>query len=210
MKTQDDTENCQDHGMAHTVLSLRETCAKVYFPQHGELRVHQSRVCLCPPGFPAGYGTKRKGPRRPPRWVDQLLSEGPAQVQDGDHVEAPATTPAPLTDDQPATVGENAQEDMPLTGAELQPANVPEDDATTSNPTPTHPHGEGQHKDVSNLPQDLTDGDEGSPDISTLPPQSRNPKEKQRRRHSQAAIPTPHQERDRRLRRVVKPPNRLF
>ena len=107
-------------------------------------------------------------------------------------------------------MGENAQEDMPLTGGELQPANVPEDDATTSNPTPTHLHGKGQHKVVPNLPQDLTDGDEGSPDISTLPPQIRNPKEKPRRGHSQAAISRPHQERDRRLRRVVKPPDRLF
>ena len=53
------------------------TVVKVYYPQHGETRVHQSRVCACPTDFPAGYywyGGKRKGPRRPPKWVDQFLS----------------------------------------------------------------------------------------------------------------------------------------
>ena len=41
------------------------TITKVYFPQESAIQVHQSRVCLCPPAFPAGYywyGNKRKGP----------------------------------------------------------------------------------------------------------------------------------------------------
>ena len=59
-------------------------CTKVYFPQHGEIRVHQSRICPCPAEFPAGYfwyGSGRNGPGRPPRWVDQLLSAGPTTGQ---------------------------------------------------------------------------------------------------------------------------------
>ena len=55
------------------------TCVKVYFPQEGQICVHQSRVCACPREFPAGwywYGGRRKGPGHPPKWVDQLLDQG--------------------------------------------------------------------------------------------------------------------------------------
>ena len=55
------------------------TCVKVYFPQHGAVHIHQSRVCCCPSEFPAGYfwyGGRRKGPGRPPKWGDTLLDSG--------------------------------------------------------------------------------------------------------------------------------------
>ena len=55
------------------------TCVKVYHPQDSPIHVHQSRVCRCPAEFPAGYywyGGKRRGPGRPPRWVDRLLQSG--------------------------------------------------------------------------------------------------------------------------------------
>ena len=55
------------------------TCVKVYFPQHGAVRVHQFRVCCCPSEFSAGYfwyGGRRKGPGRPTKWVDTLLDSG--------------------------------------------------------------------------------------------------------------------------------------
>ena len=58
--------------------------AKVYDPQHGQICVHQDRVCGCPDDFPAGYywyGGKQKGP---PKWVERLLDSGlPAQQCDG-------------------------------------------------------------------------------------------------------------------------------
>ena len=60
-------------------------CTKVYFPDHGEMRIHQSRICPCPAEFPAGYfwyGSRRRGPGRPPRWVDRLLSAVPTCGQD--------------------------------------------------------------------------------------------------------------------------------
>ena len=55
------------------------TVVKVYHPQHGEMRVHQMRLCLCPDNFPAGYywyGGKQKGPGRPPKWVEKFLNSG--------------------------------------------------------------------------------------------------------------------------------------
>ena len=55
------------------------TCTKVYYPQDGTIHVHQSRVSCCPAQFPAGfywYGGKRKGPGRPPKWVERLLESG--------------------------------------------------------------------------------------------------------------------------------------
>ena len=60
------------------------TCVKVYHPQDGPICVHQSRVCPCPEEFPAGYfwyGGKRKGPGRPPKWVDQLLQSGSSNTE---------------------------------------------------------------------------------------------------------------------------------
>ena len=50
--------------------------SKVYFPQDGNIQVHQSCVKLCPTNFPSGfywYGGRRRGPGRPPKWVEELM-----------------------------------------------------------------------------------------------------------------------------------------
>ena len=50
--------------------------SKVYFPQDGNIQVHQSGVKLCPTNFPSGfywYGGRRRGPGHPPRWVEKLM-----------------------------------------------------------------------------------------------------------------------------------------
>ena len=100
-------------------------CSKVYYPQDEPIRVHQSRICLCPQDFPAGffwYGGRRRGPGRPPRWVEQLLrsgtQQGPDEPSNGDHQvhEAPMQT-------HPQT----ADSDL------LQPQDVP----AAQSPTPT-------------------------------------------------------------------------
>ena len=61
---------------------------KVYFPQDKEIRVHLSRVKLCPPNFPAGfywYGGKKRGPGHPPKWVEQMMALNiQSEVQTGD------------------------------------------------------------------------------------------------------------------------------
>ena len=54
------------------------TAVKVYFPLETPIQVHQLRVKPCPDGFSAGYywyGHQRKGPGRPPKWVEALLSD---------------------------------------------------------------------------------------------------------------------------------------
>ena len=86
------------------------TVVKVYYPQHGETHVHQSRVCACPTDFPAGYywyGGKRKGPGRPPKWVDQFLSvqdsaQCPDRTEHGGNVDK--TMPVVEDVDQGATL----------------------------------------------------------------------------------------------------------
>ena len=55
------------------------TVCKVYFAEHGPIRIHQSRVVLCPPDFPSGfywYGKGRHSPGRPPKWVAALPGTG--------------------------------------------------------------------------------------------------------------------------------------
>ena len=67
------------HGPYH-VLARNDpdlTVAKVYFPQDGQIQIHQLRVTPCPAEFPAGYywyGKKKQSPGRPAKWVEQLLS----------------------------------------------------------------------------------------------------------------------------------------
>ncbi len=70
-------ENSRDLGTDRIEYSGDVTVVKVYFPDHGQIQVHQSRVAPCPEGFPAGYywyGPKRHSPGRPPKWVQSLLS----------------------------------------------------------------------------------------------------------------------------------------
>ena len=84
-------------------------CTKVYFPQHDHIHVHQSRICPCPAEFSAGYywyGSGRRGPGRPPRWVDQLLSARPtvpvsAGKQSQPLANSPATTREQRSDGAP-------------------------------------------------------------------------------------------------------------
>ena len=44
------------HGPYRVVSSddAKITIVKVYFPNEETIQVHQSRVCICPEGFPAG------------------------------------------------------------------------------------------------------------------------------------------------------------
>lgn len=73
------------------------TCAKVYHPQDGSIRVHQSRICRCLADFPASYywyGGKWKGPGFPPKWVDCLLLFGTTGVTQADSTDHPNTKDA--------------------------------------------------------------------------------------------------------------------
>ena len=82
------------HG-PYRVTSCNETnvaATKVYFPREDPIQVHQLRVKPCPPGFPAGYywyGSKRRGPGRPPRWVEQVLMDSQQPVMQTDRADQP-------------------------------------------------------------------------------------------------------------------------
>ena len=78
---------------------------KVYFPEDGEIQVHQSRVCACPAGFPTGYfwyGGRRRGPGRPPKWVEKLL-EGSDNVGG-----SPDNSASPNVDEQETADGSDS------------------------------------------------------------------------------------------------------
>ena len=51
---------------------------KSYFPGEGAIRIHQKRVCHCPPGFPPGYywyGANRHSEGNLPKWVERLAND---------------------------------------------------------------------------------------------------------------------------------------
>ena len=52
------------------------TATKVYFPQEGQIQVHQQRVVRCPPELVAGYywyGAKQRSKDKVPQWVENLI-----------------------------------------------------------------------------------------------------------------------------------------
>ena len=95
------------------------TCVKVYHPQDGPIHVHQSRVCPCPEDFPSGYywyGGKRKGPGRPPKWVDSLLQSGVTrcggtdpQPADVDTSDTSGTDPCRVEGERPTQDSQHSQ-----------------------------------------------------------------------------------------------------
>ena len=61
-----------------TLNDTNVTAVKIYFPREDAVQIHQSRIKPCPEGFMAGYywyGSKKKGPGQPPRWVENILAE---------------------------------------------------------------------------------------------------------------------------------------
>ena len=99
------------HG-PYRVLERRDpdiTVIKVYGADNKQIQVHQSRVTPCPSEFPAGYfwyGTRRPGPGRPPRWVQELL-EDPITMAEGEETPSPEEERSPDEDDS------SPQEDDP-------------------------------------------------------------------------------------------------
>ena len=84
------------HG-PYRILERRDpdvTVTKVYHPQWGEIRVHQSQVCRCPDSFPAWYGGRCSGPGHPPKWVEKFLEMGhpsaQSHIDDSQEYEDPA------------------------------------------------------------------------------------------------------------------------
>ena len=91
------------HG-PYRVLSRRDpdvTATKVYFPQEGQIQVHQQRVTRCPPDLIAGYywyGPKKHSSGKVPMWIEKLIEkESPAETSntaaDRDDCEASCEEP---------------------------------------------------------------------------------------------------------------------
>ena len=80
MMNRDRIGNYQDHaGMAHIRLLMCNdpdvVACKVYFPEEGQLQVHQSRTTPCPPGFHNGlywYGKRQASLSHYPQWIDNI------------------------------------------------------------------------------------------------------------------------------------------
>ena len=54
----------------------------VHYSESGTILVHQSRVCLCPPKWPTAfywYGGNKLSRGKVPKWLENLLAQGPAQ-----------------------------------------------------------------------------------------------------------------------------------
>ena len=50
----------------------------MHYPQDSPIKVHQSRVTLCPVGFPTDYywyGLRRHKPGHPPKCIDAVMPE---------------------------------------------------------------------------------------------------------------------------------------
>lgn len=74
-------------------------------------------MCKCPLKFPAGYywyGGKHKGPGRPPKWVDQLLSKDPSPQTKGRRKQNNVSMPCPgdLTEPVSGPAAEELNEDV--------------------------------------------------------------------------------------------------
>ena len=133
------------------------TCVKVYHPQEDTICVHQSRVCRCPDGFPAGYywyGGRRKGPGRPPKWVELLLQSGSSLKDDElmalqKRVEILEVRPTRESPGESGTgdkgvVGVTGHAGRAVPGGAVVPVLDPGRDHTHSSPfTPTEERGRG-------------------------------------------------------------------
>ena len=112
------------------------TVVKVYFPEDGSIQIHQSRVSVCPSGFPAGfywYGKKKRSTDCCPRWVKNLLDGAPDPDDDPetDSVPHPESvrldTPLPLVDQtEVESEAESEAEPEPDPGPEPTPEPGPE------------------------------------------------------------------------------------
>ena len=116
------------HGVTE-VSNTGVVCIKVYFPEERKLHVHQSRVCSCPQAFPAGYywyGGKRKGPGRPPKWVDRLLQSGLRSAQGSQENDNDPTPRSPGSEDALPTVMDDADSLSEAQGTDQQSHSNPE------------------------------------------------------------------------------------
>ena len=79
------------------------TIAKVYFPDEETIQVHQSRVCICPAGFPAGYywyGSKCHSDGTLLRWIQHFLVDQSSDVMTPDGPQTQPELSSPTAQEQ--------------------------------------------------------------------------------------------------------------
>ena len=117
------------------------TALKVYFPKEDCIRVHQNRVKPCPEGFMAGYywyGNKRKGPGRPPKWVETALGDEQGACQEPDASQAPDGDTIQEPDDDATQEPDEDATQGPDVGQDTAPTH---DDGAASLAEPEHGNG---------------------------------------------------------------------
>ena len=103
------------------------TVVKIYFPQDGQIQIHQTRVTPCPDDFPAGYywyGQKKHSPGRPPQWLETLADV----FSDGnDHSDSVAAQ-------EPTVPGQSDPLSSPEDDTDTESESEPDDEDTIPQP----------------------------------------------------------------------------
>ena len=190
------------------------TAVKVYFPDEPCIQVHQSRVSRCPEAFPAGfywYGNRRAGPGRPPRWIEQLLSNSDGtseQTTDDSNLQGPreSTHTSPMETDGADTPPHDTRDKESSTSRESAPEGLSEE------------HSLDIPEEIGSTLSDSSDlleneGASVTEDPVTVPVQVDSTKSAKKRSESQGKeSPTENMSRPatRTRTRKVRPPDRLM
>ena len=119
-----------DHGMAHIGSQRFPTqesfASRCIFQKKGSYTYTNPEFALA---FPAGYywyGGKRKGPGRPPKWVDRLLQSGLRSAQGSQQNDNDPTPRSPGSEDALPTVMDDADSLSEAQDTEQQSHSNPE------------------------------------------------------------------------------------
>ena len=117
------------------------TVTKIYFPEHGSIRVHQSRITPCPSHFPSGwywYGLKRHSPGRPPKWLSSIGITPKDTPPDPDTSQQPDTTQDPNQEDGSEGATLSGGSDSPEDSSEGSDLDRDSLEVSTEERYPTH------------------------------------------------------------------------
>lgn len=90
------SRSCQGPGM-DLIESLRQMILILLWSRYisqekGPIQVHQTRVCVCPPKWPAGFYWYGGSSRSSERWVERLLEEPSSTCGGGEDDDQPSLT----------------------------------------------------------------------------------------------------------------------
>ena len=100
---------------------------KVYFPEEGQIQVHLSRVCSCPPHLPAGLywcGGNRKCPGRVLQWVQKLFCNEQEDKQNSNQEASESEECAHELEDEKSSTSEHKSDPVPIVKQRVPPPSV--------------------------------------------------------------------------------------